>query len=82
MHQMLTLCMCCVCPYVPTILHKPTYHPIPSPYISWLTEAEPWKLKNQAERQAAIVRTALEAVYVMAHFLSPVLPVACQKIFR
>jgi len=48
----------------------------------FLTTAEPWKMKGDDEsRRPAIVRTTLEAIYILAHFLAPVLPLAAEKIF-
>jgi len=49
----------------------------------FLTEAEPWKMKgDDMARRSAIVRTTLEACYIFAHFLAPVIPVAAGKIFE
>ena len=49
----------------------------------FLTEAEPWKMKGANEaRRVAVVRTTLEAIYVCAHFLGPIIPMAAQKIFN
>jgi len=49
----------------------------------WLSEAEPWKLKGEAEaRRVPIVRTALEAIYAFSHFLGPVMPLTAQTIFE
>lgn len=51
-------------------------------YSSFLTEAEPWKMKGVDEiRRAAIVRTVCEAVYAFMHFLAPVTPLAAQTVF-
>jgi methionyl-tRNA synthetase len=33
----------------------------------YLTDQEPWKMKNQPERQRTVVRTVLEACYYFAH---------------
>jgi methionyl-tRNA synthetase len=49
----------------------------------YLAKEEPWKLhgdENKEKRQA-IVRTALEAIYAMAHLLLPFLPIGSKKIF-
>lgn len=50
----------------------------------FLTEAEPWKLKGeeQAPARQEVVRLTLEAVYVLAHFLAPVMPYAATAIFQ
>ena len=47
----------------------------------FLTKAEPWKkTKTDAFRQQT-VRAVLEAVYVAAHFLEPIVPSCCERIF-
>ena len=49
----------------------------------YLTEQAPWKLKgeeNARERQI-IVRTTLESIYALAHFLTPFLPNGAAAIF-
>jgi methionyl-tRNA synthetase len=49
----------------------------------WLTEAEPWKMKgDNIARRPAIVRTALEAIYIFTHFLAPVIPFTAETIFQ
>jgi methionyl-tRNA synthetase len=48
----------------------------------YLTNAEPWKMKDQPERQRAVVRTILEACYYFAHALNPLCPDASAEIFR
>ena len=49
----------------------------------FITEAEPWKMKgDDTPRRPAIVRTTMEACYIFAHFLAPVVPVAAGKIFE
>lgn len=49
----------------------------------WLTELEPWKMKDPSQfaKRDAVVRLLLEVVYVLAHFFAPFLPVACTSIF-
>ncbi len=49
----------------------------------FLTAAEPWKMKGDemSDKRMAVVRTTLEAIYIAAHFLAPVIPIAAQKIF-
>jgi len=48
----------------------------------YLTRTEPWKMKDDrvAER-TAVVRTALEAIFAFAHFISPFMPDAASGIF-
>ena len=49
----------------------------------YLTEAEPWKMKGEAEaRRPAIVRLTLEAVYAFMHILAPVIPMAAKAVFK
>ena len=50
----------------------------------FLTEAEPWKMKgdDKAEARREVVRLTLEAVYVLAHFLAPIMPYAATAIFQ
>eukprot|EP01036_Dinobryon_divergens_P036838 gene36838-48043_t len=48
----------------------------------FLTEAEPWKMKGENEpRRVKVVRTTLEALYVLAHLLAPVIPITAQAMF-
>lgn len=48
-----------------------------------MTDAEPWKLKGTEEsRRVQILRTTLEAIYALAHFLAPIIPNAAQAIFN
>ena len=42
----------------------------------YLTDQEPWKMKNQPERQRAVVHTVLECCYYFAHVLLPICPIA------
>ncbi|TYZ62823.1 hypothetical protein PybrP1_012258 [[Pythium] brassicae (nom. inval.)] len=46
----------------------------------YLTEQQPWHMKEDAPRHV-VVRTCLEAIYVIAHFLLPLLPAATDAIF-
>ncbi|CAM9509427.1 unnamed protein product, partial [Phaeothamnion confervicola] len=49
----------------------------------FLTEAEPWKMGEQrAAERLEVVRTSMEAVYVLAHFLAPVIPMAGTAVFH
>jgi len=51
-------------------------------FTRFLTEAEPWKMKGVDEpRKQKIVRTTLEALYILAHFLAPVIPLSAESIF-
>ena len=47
----------------------------------YLTDAAPWAIKDDSRRQAIIVRSTLEALYVAAHFLAPYIPTAAESIF-
>jgi len=49
----------------------------------FLTEAEPWKMKGENEsRRVCVVRTTLEALYVLAHLLAPVMPITAEAMFE
>uniref|UniRef100_A0A6B2KY41 methionine--tRNA ligase n=1 Tax=Arcella intermedia TaxID=1963864 RepID=A0A6B2KY41_9EUKA len=50
----------------------------------YLAEIAPWNLKEDGtlDLRLSCVRTALEAVYLVAHFFFPILPVAAEKIFK
>lgn len=47
----------------------------------WVTEREPWKMREEPARRAGVVRALLEGVYVAAHFLEPFVPGAAATIF-
>ena len=47
----------------------------------WLTKQEPWKVKDQAKKNA-IIRTTVEYVYIVSHFWAPFIPIACERIFE
>ncbi|KAG2759571.1 hypothetical protein JG687_00004930 [Phytophthora cactorum] len=47
----------------------------------YLTEKEPWHMKEN-EPRLVVVRTCLEAIYVLAHYLSPIIPKTTQVIFE
>lgn len=47
----------------------------------YLTEKEPWHMKEN-EPRLVVVRTCLEAIYVLAHYLSPILPKTTETIFE
>lgn len=47
----------------------------------YLTDKAPWHIKDDARSKAVIVRSTLEAIYIVAHFLSPYIPAAADAIF-
>lgn len=49
----------------------------------YLTVAEPWKLKGEAQKPTLdlVIRITLESLYIVAHFLAPVIPHAADDIF-
>lgn len=50
----------------------------------YLQEEAPWLKKGDehAEFRQVVVRTTLEAIYVLTHLLLPYLPIGCAKIFK
>lgn len=48
----------------------------------YITDKEPWKMKDDVPGRTRVVKSTLEAVYVVAHFLSPYIPDATGKIFE
>jgi methionyl-tRNA synthetase len=48
----------------------------------YITDMEPWKMKNDPVGRTVVVRSTLEAVYLLAHFLAPYIPEATGKIFE
>jgi len=50
----------------------------------WIGEKQPWKLKSedQLELKKIYVRTILEAIYILTHFIYPYLPETSQLIFN
>ena len=46
----------------------------------FITEHAPWAEKDLSKKRA-VIRASLEAVYIMAHFLAPVLPTTADNIF-
>jgi methionyl-tRNA synthetase len=49
----------------------------------WLAKREPWKMKeDQLEEQKKIVRTVLEATFILGHFLSPVIPNSIDAVLK
>ncbi|CEG47063.1 methionine-trna ligase [Plasmopara halstedii] len=47
----------------------------------YLTDKEPWHMKED-EPRLVVVRTCLEAIYVLAHYLSPITPQTADIIFN
>merc|ERR1711964_42173 len=45
-------------------------------------EAKPWNKGRSDEERAVAVKTAVEAVYIGAHFLAPYCPIAVDKTFK
>ncbi|WP_370618025.1 methionine--tRNA ligase [Mumia sp. Pv 4-285] len=48
----------------------------------YLSDMEPWKLKDDAERQATVLHTALQVVADANTLLTPFLPHAAQRVFE
>ncbi|KHL18023.1 methionyl-tRNA synthetase [Mumia flava] len=48
----------------------------------YLSDAEPWKLKDDRERQATVLHTALQVVSDANTLLTPFLPHAAQRVFE
>merc|ERR550537_1405216 len=50
----------------------------------WIADLEPWKMKDESKQvlRAATLRILVEAVYVLAHFFAPFLPIAADAIFK
>lgn len=50
----------------------------------YLATEEPWKMKGDEnkEKRQVVVRTALEAIYAMAHLLMPFIPIGTKRIFE
>ena len=47
----------------------------------WITKKAPWKLpKNAKAEKRAIIRTVMECIYVMAHFMEPFCPKSAQQV--
>jgi len=47
----------------------------------YITDMEPWKMKDDVAGRTRVVKSTLEAVYVLAHFMAPYIPDATDKIF-
>lgn len=50
----------------------------------WIADLEPWKMKgaDQETRKKEVLRVLAEAVYVLAHFFAPFVPLAGEAIFK
>jgi methionyl-tRNA synthetase len=48
----------------------------------YVSDSEPWKLKDDPERRATIVRTILETCYIFGHLFAPLTPTACDSLFE
>eukprot|EP01084_Bolivina_argentea_P166613 289229_1 len=48
----------------------------------WITKREPWKLGNKNEEKLKIIRSILECIYILTHFIEPFTPKASQQIFN
>jgi len=53
---------------------------------SYLTSRAPWKIKDEEdlnfEKRNVIVKSALNSIYITAHFLEPFIPETAEKIFQ
>mmetsp|Transcript_1624 Transcript_1624/g.4109 ORF Transcript_1624/g.4109 Transcript_1624/m.4109 type:complete len:683 (-) Transcript_1624:126-2174(-) len=49
----------------------------------WIADYAPWKMKaeDQQAQRSGCIRKLLEAVYVLAHFFAPFIPIAAEAIF-
>ena len=47
----------------------------------WLAKKEPWKMSDKNKRKQ-VVRTVLESIYILAHFMEPFTPNASKKLFE
>jgi len=48
----------------------------------WIANLEPWKIKDNAEKRATIIRYLMESVYILAHFFGPFVPRAAEGVFK
>eukprot|EP01057_Protomagalhaensia_wolfi_P006245 Protomagalhaensia_wolfi_Nauph_80__6244@NODE_947_length_1859_cov_23_302747_g715_i0_p1_GENE_NODE_947_length_1859_cov_23_302747_g715_i0NODE_947_length_1859_cov_23_302747_g715_i0_p1_ORF_typecomplete_len518_score135_64tRNAsynt_1g/PF09334_11/1_2e123tRNAsynt_1/PF00133_22/2_4e22tRNAsynt_1/PF00133_22/8_3e22tRNAsynt_1e/PF01406_19/1e09tRNAsynt_1e/PF01406_19/6_2e07Anticodon_1/PF08264_13/9_8e11tRNAsynt_1f/PF01921_18/0_012tRNAsynt_1f/PF01921_18/0_00031tRNAsynt_1d/PF00750_19/0_00066tRNAsynt_1d/PF00750_19/9_2tR len=48
----------------------------------YLTDEAPWKIKDDPAKKAKVIRSTMEAVYLAAHYLQPIIPKASEEIFR
>lgn len=47
----------------------------------FLTDKEPWKIKDDPHKRLVVLRTTLEAIYVACHFLAPFLTDGVGRVF-
>jgi len=47
----------------------------------YITDKAPWKMKDDPAGRTVVVKSVLEAVYVLAHFMMPYIPDAAKAIF-
>eukprot|EP01084_Bolivina_argentea_P166615 289233_1 len=50
----------------------------------WITKKEPWKLKGEKNKieKIKIIRSVLECIYILSHFMEPFTPRAAQQVFN
>jgi len=48
----------------------------------YITDKEPWKMKEDPAGRTKVVKSVLEAVYILAHFMCPFIPLSAQTIFE
>jgi methionyl-tRNA synthetase len=48
----------------------------------YLTVHEPWKIKEDELRRNIIIRSVVEAIYALTHFLYPFIPQGCSTVFE
>ena len=50
----------------------------------WITEKEPWKMKdvNQYDERGCIVKTMIEVIYILTHYLEPFIPDATHNLMK
>jgi methionyl-tRNA synthetase len=50
----------------------------------WLAKEAPWLLKGEehTHKRRGIIRTLIEGIYILAHFLEPFLPITSSKIYE
>jgi len=50
---------------------------------NWIAEKQPWNLPaDQLEVKQVAIRTVLEGLYILSHFLWPIIPTAIEKLFH
>ena len=49
----------------------------------WIAKKEPWKLpKDQQQERTKIIKSMLECIYILAHFMEPYTPKASRQVFN